>query len=333
MSERNRRTLRSIEIATHCVPDLQICIAAYRDLLHYTVVDEGRLPGTLTEAWGTPGMRGMPYALLQPASGAAVYLRFIETGNKGGYWPPVTQGWIATEVLTTNPDAVLEALRPVPRAQQRAAPSQNNLAEPRHEGPGARCSTGFTHIGGPADLYPSPKSARALQMAGPAGELMYFTRILPGGSRFGLHGAKCFVDRPFIMVVGGTSLDELHRFYGETLGLRVWPQAPFRITQMSRVLGLPPETAYPISLARIPGRSFLLELEELPAYIERRKVPAGQLPEGLAMVAFAAAPLHELRIEYRAAPRVIHLPPYNGRKVAVTTGPAGEWLELIESGH
>lgn len=331
MSERNRRALRSIEMATHCVPDLQMCITAYRDLLHYTVIDEGCLPETLTQAWGTPGMRGMPYALLQPASGAAVYLRFIETGNKAGYWPPVTQGWIATEVLTTDPDAVLEALREGRSALQTAEPRQNISAEPPHVDSGAGYLAGFTHIGGPADLYPSPKSARALQMAGPAGELIYFTRILPGGSRFGLHGAKSFVDRPFIMVVGGTSLSDLHRFYGATLGLRIWPQAPFRITQMSRVLGLPPETAYPISLARIPGRSFLLELEELPAYIQGRKVPDGQLPEGLAMVAFAAAPLHELRIDYRAEPRAIHLPPYNGRKVAVTTGPAGEWLELIES--
>ena len=302
MSERKSRALRSIEIATHCVPDLNACIPVYRDLLDYQLVDEGSLPESLTTAWATPNMRGMPYVLLQPASGAEVYLRFIETGNAGGYWPPVTQGWIATEVLTTDPDAVLEKLE----------------------------GTAFTHIGGPADLYPSPKSARALQMAGPAGELMYFTRILPGGSRFGLHGAKSFVDRPFIMVVGGTSLADIHAFYGDVLGQRIWPQEPFRIGQMSRVLGLPAETAYPISLARIPGRSFLLELEELPTYIERRAVPAGQLPEGLAMVSFTSAPLSERKLDYRAEARRIDLPPYNGRQVAVIEGPAGEWLELID---
>ncbi len=302
MNKTKPRALRSIEIATHCVPDLNACIPVYRDLLDYRLIDHGHLPESLAAAWATPNMRGMPYALLQPASGAAVYLRFIQTGNAGGYWPPVTQGWIATEILTTDPDAVLEKLR----------------------------ATAFTHIGGPADLYPSPKSARALQMAGPAGELLYFTRILPGGSRFGLHGAKCFVDRPFIMVVGGTSLTDIHAFYGDVLGLRIWEQEPFRIGQMSRVLGLPPQTAYPISLARIPGRSFLLELEELPLYIKRRHVPEGQLPEGLAMVSFASAPLHELQLDYRAAPRAINLPPYNGRKAAVIEGPAGEWLELIE---
>jgi hypothetical protein len=306
MSETSLRALRSIEIATHCVPDLNACVPAYRDLLDYRVVDDGNIPESLAAAWAAPAMTGMPYALLQPASGVAVYLRFVETGNAGGYWPPVTQGWIATEMLCTDPDAVLERLEGNDRGKA------------------------FTRIGGPADLYPSPKSARALQMAGPAGELMYFTRILPGGSRFGLHGAKSFVDRPFIMVVGGASLADIETFYGGALGHKIWAQDPFRIGQMSRVLGLPPETTYPISIARIPGRSFLLELEELPAGIERRTVPDGQLPEGLAMVSFASAPLGELQLGYRAEPRAIDLPPYNGRSVAVIEGPAGEWLELID---
>ena len=288
-------------MATLCVSDISTCRSAYTDLLDYQVIDEGELPQSLAAAWSTPDMTGMPYALLQPSSGAEVYLRFIETGRSGGYWPPVTQGWIATEILTTDPDALLEKLQ----------------------------GSAFTHIGGPGDLYPHPKSARALQMAGPAGELMYFTRILPGGSRFGLHGAKTFVDRPFIMVTGGTSMDEIHGFYGGVLGLRVTEPSPFVIGQMSRVLGVDPRTAYPVSLARIPGRSFLIELEELPPYIERRHVPEGQLPEGLAMVSFKSAPLDELNLNYRAEPRRIDIPPYNGRKVAVIEGPAGEWLELI----
>jgi hypothetical protein len=302
MSEKKTRVLRRIEIATHCVPDLSACVPVYRDLLDYRLADEGTIPDSLAAAWATPDMTGLPYALLQPESGAEVYLRFIATGRPGGYWPPVTQGWIATEILTTDPDAVLDKLR----------------------------GTAFTHIGGPADLYPSPKSARALQMAGPAGELMYFTRIQPGGSRYGLHGAKCFVDRPFIMVVGGTSMEKIHQFYGDVLGQRIFPPEPYTIGQMSRVLGLPPRTPYPVSLARIPGRAFLLELEELPSYIKRRTVPAGQLPEGLAMVSFTSAPHDEVTLDYRAEPRAIDLPPYNGRKTAVIEGPCGEWLELID---
>lgn len=297
------RVLQRLAIATHCVPALTACVAAYRDLLDYRVVDQAPVPAELASVWGAPAMAGKPAALLQPASGADVYLRFVQTGRPGGYWPPVTQGWIATEVLTTDPDAVLARLQ----------------------------GTSFRHVSGPADLYPSPKSARALQMAGPAGELMYFTRIQPGGSRFGLHGAKRFVDRPFIMVVGGASMAELQHFYGTVLGQRVIAQEPFRIKQMSRVLGLPESTAYPISLARLPGRSFLLELEELPAGVDRRAVPPGELPEGLGMVSFAAAPFDAFNLDFRESPQAIACEPYLGRRVGVIEGPAGEWLELIQS--
>ena len=301
MGIRNTGLLRGIEIATHCVPSLGQCVPAYLEQLDYQLRDDGRVPAALADAWHAPAMAGLPYALLQPESGAGVYLRFIATGRPGGYWPPVTQGWIATEILTTDPDAVLDKLR----------------------------GTAFRHIGGPADLYPSPKSARALQMMGPAGELMYFTRIRPGGSRYGLHGAKCFVDRPFIMVVGGTSLDAIEDFYGRLLGQRIFPREPYRIGQMSRVLGLPPDTGYPVAIARIPGRKFLLELEQLPPSIEKRTVPDDMLPEGLAMVSFAAASPGTKQLAWRAPPRAIDIAPYAGREVGVIEGPAGEWLELI----
>lgn len=299
---RTSRGLRRIEIATHCVPDVGVCIAPYQEFLNYRLVAAGAIPQALAEVWATPGMAGRRYALLQPESGAPVYLRFIETGNSGGYWPPVTQGWLSTEILATDPDAVLELLR----------------------------DTAFSHVSGPIDLFPTPKSARALQMAGPAGELMYFTRLLPGGSRFALHGATTFVDRPFIIMLGGTSMTDFHHFYGTVLGQRLFPMAPFPIKQMSRVLELPEATTYPVTMAGLPGRSFMLELEELPADVERRTVPPGQLPEGLAMISFASAPLAELALEWRATPQAIECAPYSGRRVVVVEGPAGEWLELID---
>jgi len=131
-------------------------------------------------------------------------------------------------------------------------------------------------------------------------------------------------------VVGGTSMVRTTEFYGGTLGLRITESAPFVIGQMSRVLGVRPNTAYPVSLARIPGRSFLLELEELPPDIPLRHRPDGQLPEGLAMVSFTSANLNSLTLDFRAEPRPVDLPPYHGRHVAVVEGPSGEWLELID---
>jgi len=303
MSSSAGRVLQSIEIATHCVAELDSAIAPYIDLLDFVVADSGVLGESLCEVWDTPAMHGMRYALLQPASQAQVFLRFIETGEDEGYWPPVTQGWTATEMLAEDPDALVHKLS----------------------------GSEFRHIGGPADLYPGPKSARAMQTAGPSGELMYFTRLLPGGSRFGLKGAKSFVDRPFIMVMGGTSLEAIHAFYSDKLGQRVTEPTTFRIGQMSRVLGIDPMTVYRVILARLPGRSFLLELEELPSGTPRRSRAEGQLPQGLAMVSFGANVSRTIEAECRGTPQSVEAFPYNGRRVSVIEGPAGEWLELIDA--
>jgi hypothetical protein len=303
MAVSTRRVLQRVEVVTHCVPELDSCIAPYIELLDFSVAERGELKPDLCAVWDTPAMIGKPYALLQPASKAPVYLRFIETGEPGGYWPPVTQGWTATEMLAKDPDALVEKFAGSP----------------------------FRHIGGPGDLYPGPKSARAMQTAGPAGELMYFTRLLPGGSRFGLKGAKSFVDRPFILVMGGTSLQDIHAFYADKLGQRVDPPTTFRIGQMSQVLGIDVNTTYRVLLARLPGRSFLLELEELPAGVPRRSRTEGQLPQGLAMVSFAAHVPDALDKERRGASQAIDAFPYNGRRVRVVEGPAGEWLELVDA--
>ena len=46
-----------------------------------------------------------------------------------------------------------------------------------------------------------------MQMVGPSGEIVYFTRILPGGSQYGLKGAKSAIDRAFITGPAGEWLE------------------------------------------------------------------------------------------------------------------------------
>ncbi|MGI9291393.1 MAG: hypothetical protein ACR2QG_09000, partial [Gammaproteobacteria bacterium] len=167
------RHLREIRIVTHCVADLDKEISVWRDFLDYQLCAEGTLSETLCSSWGTEAETGRPYAIMQPADNSEVYIRFIETGNRPGYWPPVTWGWNATEILVSNPDQLAERLQDCP----------------------------IERFGGPGDLYPSPKAPRAIQTLGPSGAMLYFTRILPGGSRYGLHGSKTDVGRIFNVVL------------------------------------------------------------------------------------------------------------------------------------
>jgi catechol 2,3-dioxygenase-like lactoylglutathione lyase family enzyme len=294
--------LLDIRIVTHCVAGLDSELVAWTEHLGYRIVERGQLAPELCAAWDTPADAGAPCVLLQPASGAEVYVRLIETAKRTGYWPPVTWGWNATEILVEDPDELARQLQGSP----------------------------IKRFGGPGDLYNSPKAPRAIQTLSPAGAMLYFTRIQPGGSRYGLHGARSFVDRVFNVVLGGPDLEELRKFYGDTLGLRVSPPIPFTMTLAAQATNAPSDTLFPICVAPVRARHCILELDEYPNNTLPRPRGAGELPGGMSMVSFDIKNLDDFPVALRAEPVRIAAAPYNGRRVAVIEGPAGEWLELIE---
>ncbi|GMW06698.1 MAG: hypothetical protein AMXMBFR8_14950 [Nevskiales bacterium] len=300
------KILRGIAVVTHCVERLDVAETAWSSVLHYVTVESGRLTPAHCAAWATSAALGQRYCLMRPASGEAVYLRFIETGERG-HAPPATWGWNATELLVTDPDDLARRLR----------------------------GTGFRHLGGPGDLYPRPKAPRAMQVIGPSGELVYFTRLLPGGSRYGLRQASSYVDRPFIVTVGASSGTRLHDFYGGVLGHRILERVPFVNSILAALCGTAPDTVFPTAVASIPGRRFLLEMDEYPPHVPPRPVRCGHLPPGMSMVSFTVRGLDALAqgtagITPRAPPLALDGVAYGGRRVMVIEGAVGEWLELIE---
>ena len=297
------RRLGDIAIVTHCVERLAPVEAAWSRFLGYTTLARGAVSAEMCAAWHAPAAAGEPWCLMQPASGEPVYLRFIETGESAGHAPPASWGWSATELLVQDPDALALRIGDSP----------------------------FRRLGGPGNLYPWERAPRAMQVRGPAGELLYLTRILPNGSRYGMKGARSEVDRVFIVTMGGPSLAALHDFYGAELGQRIIERAAIINGILAHDCGVPPMTRFASSIVRIPGRRFLIELDELPGSVGPRPVAPGHLPRGMAMVSFRTPSLDALNL--RAPPRPIPDPPYAGRRAAVIVGPAGEWLELIAAGR
>lgn len=301
------RLLRGIAVVTHCVERLETAEAGWSGVPAYQAVERGTLPASLCATWGAPAAAGLRYVLMQPASGEPVYLRFVETGERG-HAPPASWGWSATELLVTDADELARRLG----------------------------GSAFRRLGGPADLYARPNAPRAMQVIGPSGELVYFTRLVRGGSRYGLKQARSWVDRPFIVTVGGPSAAALHGFYGGLLGHRIMDRTPFINTILAALCQVPADTVFPTAVASIPGRRFLVEMDEYPPGVPPRRVRAGHLPPGMAMVSFAVRSLQAPplagpgAVRLRAPPRAIEGLPYGGRRVAVIEGPVGEWLELIE---
>ena len=293
-------------MVTISAADLPAVETAYRDFLNYQVVQRGRISASLAESWGAPQTSGRDFLLLQPASGEPVYLRFIAAEPVAGYAALKTFGWNATEILVTDPDALADKLAASP----------------------------FRIIGAPRELS-AGSAIRAMQVIGPAGELLYLTRIPPDESTFGLESAKTEVDRVFIVVVGGNDLAELRQFYADKLRLSVSPPAGFRISVLSNAHGLDAEQLHQLSIAKLSSR-FLIELDQYPPEAIARPCRTGELPPGVSMVSFAVDSLaidslEALPLDFIHPPTSFAEPPYNGRRSAVVIGLAGELIELIES--
>ena len=101
------------------------------------------------------------------------------------------------------------------------------------------------------------------------------------------------MDRVFIVTVGGPSSEQMHAFYGGTLGQRIMDRMPFINTILADGCDVPDTTVFPTSIARIPGRSFLVEMDEYPTGVQPRCDATGHLPPGMSMVSFRVSRLDE----------------------------------------
>ena len=295
--------LKSIMMVTMLVTNLNVTEEAYDEYLDYELVSQGVVDESLAEVWGTEGMVGHPYIVMQPSSGEPVYLRFIEEEEKMNYRPMGTHGWNSTEILVQNPDQLATELESSP----------------------------FEIIGMPYDLYPTPDAPRAMQVLGPSEEVLYLTRIIPEGSGFNLGAAQSYVDRVFIMVLGGPSMEALQDYYRTSFGMPVTEASDWTIGVLSRMNDLPDDSVFPLALVEFE-ENFLIELDEWNNgdTFESREVKEGHLPPSTSMVSFSTNSIDEIKVEWKHEPQSIDTFPYNGSKVGVTVGIAGEWIEIIE---
>jgi len=285
---------------TLAVSDLAAVERAYGGFLGYRVVDRGQLSAELAALWDAPALTGRDYLLMQPESGAPVYLRVVHQAPVNGYAAMKTWGWNSNEILVQDPYAIHEKLKDSP----------------------------FRIVGEPKGLSMNPEIV-AMQALGPAGELIYLTRIPEGKSLFNLGSAKSFVDRTFIVVLGGPDIDAMRRFYADALGMPTTDPAPSTISVLARAWALPPDSQFPLGIVRF-AENFLIELDGYPSGATARPQRDGELPPGMAMVSFGVRNLEEVKANFVVAPRAIDQMPYDGRRAAVIRGATGELIELIE---
>lgn len=262
-------------------PDLDVWAAAYRDHLDYrggatTLVDEAQ-----AQAWRCPAAAGCRTATLRPASGDATFIRFVESTVGQPVEPLAMLGWSAAEIVVQDLDAVATRIEESP----------------------------FRVLAPPAVLdFEFTDRIRAMQVAGPAGEVLYLTEIdgvIPG---FELPHAHSLVDRVFVGVLATFALERSAAWYAELAGAAASPPMAARVAAISDALGLDPETRYRLRTLALPHAS-LMELDEFPAASTKaRPLAACGLPAGIAMLTFASD------------------------RHAVLNGPDGELVELVAEG-
>jgi hypothetical protein len=290
-----RPQLGTIRAVTYTVPDLRVVEEAYTRWLHYRVVARDAIPHEVAVAWRAPAIAGCPLLTLGPASGEAAYLRFIEHPSASGWRALTTHGWNVSEFVVQDVDALAASFTDSP----------------------------FRILVPPASLQRFPM-IRAMQVAGPCGECLYFTQVGPG-SNLSLASAHSFVGRAFIVVAGGPDLEALFRTYA-IFDNPIDPPVATRVHVISLANGLPPETEHRHGLVKLPGGT-LIELDQYPSVTRPRVTAAGCLPPGMAMVTFSTA-----RLSDDAATRTTQraLLPGSDAATVVMAGAAGEVIELME---
>jgi catechol 2,3-dioxygenase-like lactoylglutathione lyase family enzyme len=281
------------------VPDLPGTIAAYERHLGYRVVADGALGREVARGWGRPALAARRAVTMEPASGADTWLRLVQGPSYPDYAPLACSGWNAAELVVEDVDALARGLGGSP----------------------------FRIVGPPADLSFSA-DIRAMQVAGPAQELLYLTQIKAPLPQFDTPRASSFVDRVFIVILGGPSLAAIQDFYHQRFGLPRAPVMTSAVSTLSARYGLPADHRHSIAALALAGQCYI-EADEMPAGVAARPCLPGELPPGIALVTFEVDHLPAAAgIVAGQAPA----PPYGGRPACLCVGAAGELVELVARG-
>lgn len=273
--------LRRLTGFTLTTADPERVAAAYVKHLGYQIVDEGLIDQDTATKWQAPAVRHRRFVELAPAPIASddCFIRFVEQA------PPsnvrlLGHGWNAIEISCEDPYRLAEQFKGTP----------------------------FQVVIPPRPL-PFNNDFHAMQVIGPAGELLYFTVVPRANSPFDLRSAHRRVDEPFIAILGGPNATKMLEFYRDALHTPTLPTSLVDIQIVNDIFDLPQGTLTPLGIVKLPER-YLIEVDEHPPSSKPRSRRPGELPSGIAMVSFDVGRLR------------------TGQSTRVVEGAAGEWLEL-----
>jgi hypothetical protein len=297
--------VKLMRAATLSVADLKRSIDTYCEWLDYSVEEQGRLDSALAASWGTPKAAGRPYAVLRPASGQNIFVRFVENRVHPDYQALRTFGWAAIEICVTDVLAVNERI----------------LTSP------------FEIIGPPKEVDGLP-AIYPMQVKGPDQEIVYLTQIREDLPEFDLPRAEAPIDRLFILVMACSdmkaSLDWMVRHLDIAIGR---DELIITYTMLAKAFNLPVEDPHVIS-TMIHGKDVFLELDQMPPQATARPAYDGELPQGVALGTFWVPDFDEIdrrnRDQWISKPAVHDSVVYQGNRSGTLRALDGTLIEVVE---
>jgi hypothetical protein len=284
--------ISTVTIGSH---DLDSMVDAYGGYLGYRFTKTGKITKEEATHWQAKNLTDSEYVILQPEKSDDFSFRFIQQPSQPEYIPFKSEGWNAAELIVQNVDKLSEKLKDSP----------------------------FKIIGPPADLSFN-NDIRAMQVIGPAKEILYLTEFKRKIPEFDSPVPRCFVDKTFIVILAGKSLEAMQIYFHNNFGLAKATIIESRIRSISRVFNFPADTKYKAAALALKDQS-MIELDELPKEGNNRFSLDGYLPAGIAMVSFLHYESGEkLKNTYHS-----NLPSHESRLCSVQKGTTNELIELI----
>jgi hypothetical protein len=287
--------LGKIAAVTISTSNLNKMVEVYQEFLRYRVTKSGQITSKESSAWGAENITDADYVVMQPEKSDDFSFRFIHQPDQSNYIAFKSAGWNAAELIVEDVDGLAVQLENSP----------------------------FKIIGAPADLS-FTKDIRAMQVMGPANEILYLTQFKKIVPEFDSPKPRCFVDQTFIVVLAGKSLNEMQDYFHENFALAKATIIESRIRSISRVFNYPEDTKYKAAALTLKGQS-MIELDELPKEGSKRSSLDGCLPAGIAMVSF----YYYESSEKCKNTYLSNLPNHALRRCSVKRGITKELIELI----
>ena len=297
--------MKLLRAATLTVTDVDASVERYGAWLDYIVAERGTVPEALAKSWDAPASAGRDMAVMRPASGENVFLRFVQGDIPASYRPLRSYGWAAIEICVQDVLAVAK----------RMADSPFDIIGPPREIPGLDA------------IFP-------MQVQGPDGEIVYFTQIRNDLPEYDLPRADSLIDRLFILVMACSDLPASAKWMERNTSLAMGGE-PMKIeyTMIANAFGLPLDSLHEIA-ALVHERDIFLELDQYPDEAEVRPGADGQLPPGVAVGTIGAVDIDALYAargqEWVCAPVVRDGCVYNSKRAGVVKDLDGALIEIVE---